>query len=222
MRRDSFAVVVIVAWAISMSPPVHSQAARLQISSPRDGTIVQPGSTVAITVTSPAGTLVSSVVVVGQTPLNLFQGSATLPFTTSAMVPVDAPLRRIRLSAMARTPAGREIDVEAAPIFIDVERNDMPTRLSLLNMGEKDPALYFEGPGGDLPLIVLAHFADGQILDATESTRVRYSVAAPGIASVREGGVVTARRAGQTTATIVYSLGTQTLQARVAVNIRSR
>ena len=140
MRRDSFAVVVIVAWAISMSPPVHSQAARLQISSPRDGTIVQPGSTVAITVTSPAGTLVSSVVVVGQTPLNLFQGSATLPFTTSAMVPVDAPLRRIRLSAMARTPAGREIDVEAAPIFIDVERNDMPTRLSLLNMGEKDPA----------------------------------------------------------------------------------
>lgn len=217
LERARVLVLAVAAGALLASGTARAQAPSLQISAPRNGTIVQPGSTVAITVASPSGTVFSQVMVVGEKPLDLFAGSSTLPFQTSANIPADISLRRYQLHALGRTPGGQEI--EASTVVIDVERSDLPASLSAVN----GASLSFEGPGGSfLPILVVARFGDGAQFEVTESSRVTYSVADPQVASVSAMGLVTALRAGQTTVTVRYSLGAQTRQIPVAVTVGRR
>ena len=138
------AALLFAAAALFVGNIARAQTPSLQISAPENGTIVQPGSVVPVTVVSPSGTTFSQVVVVAQNPVDLLAFSPTLPFQTSANVPTALALRRYQLNATGRTPNGQEVDASA--IVIDVERSDMPSGLVL-----NTTSMRFEAPGGILP-----------------------------------------------------------------------
>ena len=94
----------------------------------------------------------------------------------------------------------------------------MPARLSVVN----GASMFLAAPEDMLPILVVARFGDGADLDVTESSRLTYVVADTQVASVSATGLVTARRAGQTTVTIRYRLGTQTLQTQITATVGRR
>ncbi len=189
--------------AAQQNPP------QLQISTPPDGTVVHPGETVSVTVTSPAGVAFSQVGVIGQDPLGLSDIATSVPATFSFTIPTDIRCGTYMLTADGTTASGES--VESATILIDVERPDVPVSLSPLM-----PGITFEAQGEQSPVVVLATFSDGSILDVTRSSYLAYSSANTGIATVDSNGVVTGVSAGSTLVKAIYSLNGQLV--RVLLN----
>ncbi len=194
--------------AAQQNPP------QLQISTPPDGTVVHPGETVSVTVTSPAGVAFSQVGVIGQDPLGLSDIATSVPATFSFTIPTDIRCGTYMLTADGTTASGES--VESATILIDVERPDVPVSLSPLM-----PGITFEAQGEQSPVVVLATFSDGSILDVTRSSYLAYSSANTGIATVDSNGVVTGVSAGSTLVKAIYSLNGQSVELHVPVAVPS-
>jgi hypothetical protein len=96
------------------------QQPALQITSPADGTIVNPGNTVGVSVSSPNGTAFSAVGVVGTRPIVGSSVAASLPAQFTLTIPSELTLRKYAITAMGITNAGDSL--ESDPIGIDVER----------------------------------------------------------------------------------------------------
>jgi Big-like domain-containing protein len=184
----------------------------LQITSPADGTVVNPGQTISVAVASPANASFSQVGIIGEDPIDFSSPAPSVPATFSVTIPSDIACRKFMLTAMGATTTGQS--AHSATILIDVERPDMPTTL-----GQQIPALTFKALGQQFPLVLLAQFADGSILDVTESTYVTYSSANTAVATVDANGMVTGGSAGSTIITATYTLNGQTVQTTVPVTV---
>ncbi|HEY2361332.1 MAG TPA: choice-of-anchor D domain-containing protein [Candidatus Angelobacter sp.] len=171
----------------------------LQIDSPADGTVFNPGQTVRVRVTSQTGHVWSFVDVGSDIPGALLAEPAySVPADFSITIPSDISLRRYPLRAMGRTAAGEL--AESAYIEIDVERLDMPVSLSQVNGN----SLIFEAPGQTVPLLTLATFSDGQVLDVSESSHLSFYSTDTKIVTVDETGAVTAVETGAAAIIISY------------------
>jgi hypothetical protein len=133
----------------------------------------------------------SSVTVLTGMGDGLMTGPAhSLPAEFSITIPPDISLRRYTLTSMGTTAAGEL--VESAPIEIDIERPDMPVSLSQVNGG----SLILEAPGQSVPLLTLATFSDGQVLDIGGSSLLSFHSTDTKIVTVDETGAVTAVATG--------------------------
>jgi hypothetical protein len=210
VRRSALAIL-----AITTATTAHTSQQTpvlLQITAPADGTIVAPGQTLAVTVSSPANVAFSSVGVIGERPLGLTDIATAVPAQFSIVIPANIAPRIYELTAMGTTASGQ--DVESEPIEIDVERSDMPTSLSALL-----PRIIFQAQGETSPITLVAKFPDGSAPDVTESSRVSYSSSNAAVASVDETGMVTAVGAGQATVTATYRLGPQEVRFAIPVTV---
>jgi uncharacterized protein YjdB len=99
---------------------------------------------------------------------------------------------------MGATPAGEP--VESAPVVVDVERPDMPVSLSQVNGNSH----ILEAPGESIPLLTLATFSDGQVLDVSESSRLTFYSTDTKIVTVNETGAITAVTTGTAAIIIGY------------------
>ena len=170
----------------------------LQINSPADGTVVSPGQTIRVRVTSPVGRVWSFVDVGTSIPnVLLTEPALSIPAEFSITIPSEIGLRRYTLTAMGRTAAGEF--AESAPINIDVERPDMPVSRSQVN-GDSQ---IFEAPGQPGRLLTLATFADGQVVDVSESSHLTFESTDKKIVTVDEAGAATSVATG--TAAIIVS-----------------
>jgi hypothetical protein len=169
----------------------------LQITSPADGSSVNPGSAVSFSVSTPTGTAFSAVGVIGEEPLGVSGVTASLPAQFTLAIPSQLALRQYAVTAMGVTVAGAS--VESDPVNIDVERSDMP-----LSFSTQAKWLTLEAAGQSIPTIVVASFSDGSNLDVTQSTNVTYQSTNTSIASVDNRGMVTGLAAGATSVTITY------------------
>ncbi len=120
----------------------------------------------------------------------------SLPVEFSITIPSKADIGRYSLTAMGRTAAGEH---ESDSIGIVVERPDMPISLSELNLTH----MYIQAQGATYPLLILAHFADGSVMDTRESGKVTFSSTDTKIVTV--DGTGTARAVTTGTAGIVVS-----------------
>jgi len=170
----------------------------LQIDSPADGTIFSPGQTIKVRVTSPTDrtwAFVAVLATISDVPPS--EPAHALPAEFSLTIPSKAEIGRYTLTAMGRTTAGQL--EESDPIDIVVERPDMPVSLSELN----SPSLIMEAQGQTYPLLILAHFADGSVMDTRESGKITFHSTDTKIVTVDETG--TARAVATGTAAIIVS-----------------
>lgn len=201
----------LVFSAVSRVNAQQSQPA-LEITSPTDGTVVNTGQSLSITVISPTNTTVSTVSVIGEDPVGTTNPSSSLPAQLSLTIPANISLRKYALTAVAGTSSGQVLYSDR--ITIDVERPDLPTRLSSLR-----PRMTFTGINGPLPLTILATFSDGSYLDVTESSNLRFLSSNTAVATVDANGMVTRVAQGTATITATYAVGNQTVSVSVPVTV---
>ncbi len=199
-RYACFARLVTTTFAVTaltISPaPAQQVPALLQITSPKDGTVVSPGQTVTVRVTSPAGVRFAGVGLIGEDPIGIVVGPSSLPAQFSVQIPTDIACRTYALTAVGRTMAGKDVQVT---ILIDVERPDLPTTVS-----SRPDQIPFGAQGDFSPITLLADFQDGQFLDVTESSKVSYTSSDPSVATVDAKGLVTAAGMGNASITARY------------------
>lgn len=195
------------AWA-QQSPPL------LEITSPTGGTVVTPGQTISVTVTSPASVSFQLVGFSAQNPLPSASSLATaVPAQFSLTVPANTQPGKYMLTADGVTASGQ--DAHSDTILIDVERADLPTALRTVMPG----TLALDVLGEEFPEKLLATFSDGSVLDVTNSTYVTFSSSNTSIATVSSTGMVTAGVAGSATITATYTLNGQSVQLAIPVTV---
>jgi hypothetical protein len=122
MVTATIAVLTIPASVSAQSP------ALLAITSPASGTVISPGQTVTVTVTSPANAVFDIIGLIGTGEIGVVNAMATaVPAQFSVAIPADMMCRTHTLTAIAVTTSGQDA---SAGIDIDVERPDMPWSIS--------------------------------------------------------------------------------------------
>ena len=181
----------------------------LQITEPSAGSIVNPGQTLTVKVTSPTPALFPEVELVGEA-IGFAGTISRLPGEFSVQIPKDIELGRHTLSVGGTPKSGRE------PIFvrveIDVERPDLPVRMSASFW-----RIELDTPGERIPLEVFADYSDGTTYYATSSSHVSFSSANTDVATVDAFGMLTAVTPGIGSITVKYTLGDSKLLIRIPV-----
>ena len=129
-RRRANGLYLGVAWlGLACVCGAQQTAPLLQINSPSPGTIVNPGQTTSVSVSSPANASFTAIGLIPEQPMTSADVVQTaIPATFSISVPIDIDAGPHMLTAMGATTSGQT--AQSATILIDVERPDMPTALS--------------------------------------------------------------------------------------------
>ena len=182
----------------------------LAITSPAAGSIVAPGKTLTVNVTSPAGQSFTVVFIAGEGFIGLTRHTTSpLPAEFTIDVPADARLGTYALAALGTTPAGNQVAVR---IKIDVERPDLPASLTA-----RVPQVAFDRQGQQSAIALLATFADGSVLDATASSRVTYASSNPSVATVDDNGFLRGVASGVAEIMATYTLAAESRRAIVRI-----
>jgi hypothetical protein len=198
------ALVVVAYMAIGGSFVANAQT--LQITSPAAGTIVSPGQTLSVTL-AVSGVTLTDVFVLGENPIGNNQDLTAAPYQVSIQIPTNINLRSYGIAAVGLDASGNSYS--SARVTIDVERTDTPTSIAA------NPAPLYKMIGDTSYVRVASTYADGSVLDATESTLVSYASGDATVATVDNVGRVSAVGAGSTDITITY--GTLSVTAPVTV-----
>jgi hypothetical protein len=188
---------VLAASALSLT---QQNKSTLQIDSPPDGTVVNPGQTVSVRVTSPSGAVFTNVVILGEDPLGWSEVARSVPAQFSVRIPSKIPdCRKYGLKAMGNDAAGELVE---AWIDIDVERPDTPISISSFQF----PRLTLEArpKGRAFNLIILATFSDGSNIAVTESSYVTYQSSNTAVAAADGLGGITAVAPGTASIKVTY------------------
>lgn len=201
------ASLALAALALPQSQP------SLQISSPSNGALVIAGQTLSVTVTSPAGLSFQMVAVNGPDPVGFNAASTSVPAQFSIGIPSDADVGPCTLTANGVTQSGQQ--AVSAPVQIDIERSDLPAALSTLDSS----SVVLEAMGEQVHSTVLAHFADGSIVNVTRSTLVSFASSDTAVATVDSSGAITAQSAGSAMVNVMYTLESKTLKVPIPVTV---
>jgi len=199
MKRNQFVLATLVLTTAFMTVPSFAQESMLRILSPASGVVVRPGQTVTITVSADAA--VEKLVLTGQHPLGMAQlasggaagrvaQSQEHPLQFLLTIPTAIQPGIYRVTAVGRTADGT---VESNALALDVERPDQPSRV-----WAEPSIIQFAHLGDQIPLRVLAAFADGSQAELTRSHNTAFTSADPRVASITPGGMVTAVKEGTT------------------------
>ena len=212
--------VIPVGIALTVLAEIASAAPQakpaLQIVEPSPGSVVNPGQTLTLKVTSPTPSEFPEIAVIGEDPIGLAGTISSLPGELSISIPKDIELGRRTLTVEGRPKSGGEQIFER--IEIDVERPDLPVSMSATLSG-----IYFGAPGEQIRLIVLAEFLDGasgtSTYEVTESTHIHFSSANTDVATVDASGQVTAVGLGIGLITVKYALGDKKVSIGIPVQM---
>jgi hypothetical protein len=189
----------------------------LEITDPSDGTVVNPGQTIDVAVSSPSGAAFMKVIVIGEDPIG---GSddiqEAVPADFSLKIPKDISCGRYMLTAMGVTTSRQS--VSSPVVMIDVERPDVPVSLS----GQMPGAQFYMVEGNQTEIILFAHFADGSVLEVTRSSYVNHSSSDAGVATVDENGMIHAVSVGKATVTASYTLIGQSISTPLQVYVQRK
>ncbi|PYX55661.1 MAG: hypothetical protein DMG76_17435, partial [Acidobacteria bacterium] len=125
----------------------------LQITEPSAGSIVNPGQTLTVKVTSPTPALFPEVALIGRDPIGFAGIISPLPGELSVPIPKDIDLGRYMLTVGGTPKSGKERII--ASVEIDVERQDFPVSMSASFSG-----IELDTPGEQIHLEVLADYSD--------------------------------------------------------------
>lgn len=203
---------VLGLYSVGATYAQHLDSHELQITSPAENTIVNPGQTVQIVVTPSEDVRLRRVAIVSE---HLTASSAPLdrpPFVFS-LTPPGARLGSYRLTAWAVDEDRRT--VVSTPVPIDIEPAVSPAAITALVS-----QLIFRSQGQVLPLRIMATFPDGSVADATESSNVTFVSANANVATVDGHGLATAVAPGSTSITVTYG-GSANLKISIPVSVQT-
>jgi len=169
----------------------------LQITEPSAGSIVNPGQTLTVKITSPTPGLFPEVDLTGENPIGFAGTISLLPGELSVQIPKDIGFGRYRLT-----------------VEIDVERWDFPVSMFATLSG-----IELDSPGEQIPLEVLAQYSDGTTYVATSSSHISFSSANTEVATVDASGQVTAVAPGIGSITVKYTMGDNKLSMGIPVQM---
>ena len=186
-RRSSKAILAATLTlgftALQAQLPLQS----LQITSPADGTVFNPGQTVAVTV-GPPGVGFSYLMVGGPIGFGTPVPGATNQF--SILIPTTTPPGYYTLVAGGVTQGQT---VSSPQITIGVQRPDAPIRLSV------EPSTFEKNVGEKGYLNVFGTYSDGSSFFLSHAPNTTYLSNNPSIATVDSQGIITAVSPGSTT-----------------------
>ena len=210
MKGERFATLGCVRLAILLATalPLPAAAAVLKITSPANGAVIHPGTTLFVTVegtdlTPPFGVFLG---VDGTfAGLNeIFREGPGPVYKFEISIPPNVESRTYTLVARAAN------QVESAGVAIDIERPDQPKTIKYsleylpLEIGES------------WQLHITGTFADGKVVQLTRSKRTSYSSKRGAVASVTKEGLVTALRSGRATITVKHGDAVATVNVTVS------
>jgi hypothetical protein len=169
----------------------------LRITSPADGSIVNPDQTITVTVEETPPRSFREMVIIGHDPIGFSQVLQGPPWRFSVHVPPTTSPRRYMLTADGIIAPGK--GASSRGISILVERAD-----GLLSLKADPPLLLFRAVGDLIPLAVMGDFERLTDVNLAESTYIKYASDAPLVATVRPDGVVTAVGTGRAKITVTY------------------
>ena len=164
----------------------------LQITSPTNGAIVNPGQTMMVDV-SVAGIVLAATRITAQDPIKSAQVLIAPPYQFSITIPT-----KIRPGPYTLVAEGSSVSSavpSSDPILIDVERTDSPQSIATGSLLELTI-------GEHSPVRVDGIYSDGSVVDLSRSTQTTYDTDPAGIASVTREGLVTGLAGGSTTIVI--------------------
>jgi Bacterial Ig-like domain (group 2) len=187
-RRISKAILVatLISGLAGLQAQLPLQS--LQITSPADGTVFNPGQNIAVTV-GPPGVGFSYLMVGG--PIRF---GTPVPGTTnqfSILIPTTTPPGYSTLVAGGVTTQGQSVD--SPQIKIAVQRPDAPIRLSV------EPSIFELNVGEKGNLHVWGAYSDGSNFFLSYAPNTTYLSNNPSIATVDSQGIITAASPGSTT-----------------------
>jgi len=186
----------------------------LQITSPSDGSVVAPGQTISVSVSSPNNTAFKQIFVIGEQPLPNSSMATSAPASFSILIPQGTRPGKYMLTAWGTTTANQ---LQASSITVDVERTDLPTSLTAAKT-----QISLRSEGQPLPLRISGKFTDGSVVDVTASSNLAYTSSNTSVATVNNNGVVVAMAAGSASITATYGQGTQSVHVSVPVTVPPR
>lgn len=212
--KFSLAALLALSLSLTFARPTEGQQGQpeLQINTPVDGTIVNPGQTITVNVTSPAGTAFTQVAVIGEGSIPSSDIAISVPAQFSIVMPNSLSPRKYHLTAVGKSSSGQLFASRTSSI--DVERPDAP-----IGIAADRSQVAFQCVGQQTRLRVLATFADASALDVTESSNVSYASANTSVATVDSDGIVSGVGAGSASVTATYGQGTSSLVATVSVSV---
>ncbi len=208
------AVITGLSLSLTFATLIQGQQGQpeLQITSPASGTVVNPGQAITVSVTSPAGISFAQVAVIGEDPVPSADIVNSVPAQFFIAIPNSLGPRKYHITAIGKSSSGQLFASQT--ISIDVERPDTPTGIAT-----DRPQVAFQSQGQQTRLRVLATFADGTVLDVTESSNVTYASANGDVATVDSNGIVTGIGTGSTYVSATYRQGTSSLLATVSISV---
>lgn len=211
-------LIAIVGGATAQDKPP------LRIESPRNGTVVHPGDTITVVVSSPSGTAAGAFVL-GEGGIE--GGDMAFHFPARFSVSIPAKLRpgRYMLSAVGKVPGGREpVD---AMIELDVEppeNNAQGASVTADASVEKikgDERLILGSQGEEFPLAITATYSNGKQQDISESSRLIFRSSNPSIATVTANRMVKAVGRGEASITAIYVEHERSIQCVIPVTVEA-
>lgn len=205
-------VALLIVIGVCLAGGQQSQLG-LQITSPTNNTIVAPGQPLSITVVAINNTQVAQFSVVGEDPLGTTAIANSVPAQLALTIPNQISLRKYSLTAWGASTGGQLIN--SAPVSIDVERPDLPARLTA------DPGRFiFESLGEALPFRILASFQDGNKLEVSESSCLTLASSNTSVATAdKSTGRIKAVGQGSATITATYTVGSQSVSVSIPVTV---
>lgn len=221
-RRVSLWTLVIlittVVCGLGLALPLPSAPFRppqaqptLQITSPSPGTIVNPGQSLTVSVTSNSPNAFQGAAIISDDPIGFFGTVSALPGQIAVPIPTSGISCGTHTLAAESTPTSGTSPVFAY-VQIDVERPDFPVAMSPTLSG-----LHLESLGEQVQVELLADFSDGSTFQITQSSYIAYSSSSAQIATVSPSGVVTAVSAGSAAVTATYTFSGQSSQISMPV-----
>jgi len=200
--------IAIIA-SIVMACPLYAEAA-LQITSPTSGTVVRPGQTIAVSVSTSGGTF-TGVFIASPATKGLEPLLTAPPFQFLITIATDIAPGIYKLTAMGATATSTLL---ASPsISIDVERSDSPQKIRV-----EPSSILSLSTGAGVGLILVGEYSGGNIVDLSNSTMTTFESESPRVASVTKDGSVEAVGLGSTKIVIKH----KTLKITVDVVVTMR
>ena len=212
-QRPSWSPLILMLLSTLSAHTVNAQP-RLQITSPVDGSVFEPGQSITVNVSvDPSASFTSVGIVVEDVGFGPAAIRTAPPYSFVLTLP-DGVAGPKAITAFGMTAGGA--GAFSTSITINIETGATLTALNV------SPArLSFASAGDQIPITVDGIFADGSTLDITRSSRIAYSTHDASVATVNGTGVVTAVGHGATgTTEIVVQYGQ--LSATVPVSVVTR
>jgi hypothetical protein len=216
-QRLSLLLVWITLCVVFMAAAglrAHSQhLPELQITSPVDHAIFNPGQVIPITVASPAGLSFKAVGVVGETILGLSNIATFVPAKFSLTIPKNPASGEYAITADGITSTGQSFS--SKPVLVDVEYAG-----PALGLSTSLPGIFFLAKGERANVSFVATFDVGVEADVTESTMISYVSSDTNVATVDASSgplIVTAVGPGHATITATYGHGATSIPLSIPV-----